>query len=42
MNSLENSDLHVEGFLDDNEQLKGRVLNGKTIYNTIDIEKLIK
>ncbi len=42
MNSLENSDLYVEGFLDDNEQLKGRELNGKTIYNTIDIEKLIQ
>lgn len=42
MNSLEKSDLYVEGFLDDNDQLNGRNLNGKIIYNTKDIEKLIK
>ena len=42
MNSLENNDLHVEGFLDDNKQLVGRILNGKIIYHTNDIEKLIK
>ena len=42
MNSLENSDLKIEGFLDDNNQLKGRTLNGKKIYNPRDIEKLIK
>ena len=33
LNSLENSDLYVEGFLDDNDQLTGRTLNGKKIYN---------
>ena len=42
MNSLENSDLHIEGFIDDNIQLKGRSLNGKKIHNPKDIEKLIK
>lgn len=42
MNSLENSDLQIEGFLDDNVQLKGRTLNGKKIYNPKDIKKLIK
>ena len=42
MNSLENSDLYIEGFLDDNEQLSGRSLNGKKIYNTSEIERLIK
>ncbi len=42
MNSLENSDLQIEGFLDDNDQLKGRTLNGKKIYNPKDIENLIK
>tara|TARA_B100000780_G_scaffold275565_1_gene242395 strand:- start:3326 stop:5230 length:1905 start_codon:yes stop_codon:yes gene_type:complete len=41
LNSLENSDLYVEGFLDDNDQLNGMTLNGKVIYNTKDIEKLI-
>ena len=41
MNSLENSDLYIEGFIDDNEQLNGMNLNGKVIYNTKDIEKLI-
>ena len=42
MNSLENSDLYIEGFLDDNDQLNGMTLNGKMIYHTEDIEKLIK
>ena len=42
MNSLENSDLFIEGFIDDNDQLKGRTLNGKYIYSTKDIGKLIK
>ena len=42
MNSLENSDMYIEGFLDDNDQLKGRLLNGKIIHNSKDIEKLIK
>ena len=41
LNSLENSDVYIEGFLDDNDQLIGRTLNGKKIYNTNDIEKLI-
>ena len=42
MNSLENSDMYIEGFLDDNDQLTGRLLNGKIIHNSKDIEKLIK
>ena len=42
MNSLENSDLLIEGFIDDNDQLNGRTLNGKYIYGTKDIGKLIK
>ena len=42
MNSLENSDLLIEGFIDDNDQLNGRTLNGKYIYSTKDIGKLIK
>lgn len=42
MNSLENSDLFIEGFIDDNNQLHGRTLNGKYIYSTKDIGKLIK
>jgi len=42
MNSLKNSDLEIEGFLDDNDQLKERTLKGKKIYNPKDIEKLIK
>ena len=41
LNSLENSDLYIEGFLDDNDQLTGRTLNGKKIYNIKDIGKLI-
>ena len=41
LNSLDNSDLYVEGFLDDNDQLTGRTLNGKKIYNIRDIGKLI-
>ena len=41
LNSLENSDLYVEGFLDDNDQLTGRTLNGKKIYNIKDVGKLI-
>lgn len=42
LNSLENSDLYIEGFLDDNDQLNGMKLNGKTIHPTKDLEKLIK
>ena len=39
MNSLENSDLYIEGFVDDNKQLTGRTLNGKIIYNSSDLKK---
>mgnify|MGYP001292589942 CR=1 FL=1 len=42
MNSLKSSDLYVEGFLDDNHQLSGRIINGKIIYNLNNIEELIK
>ena len=42
MNSLDNSELFIEGFIDDNDQLHGRTLNGKYIYGTKDIGKLIK
>ncbi len=42
MNSLENSDLYIEGFVDDNKQLTGRTLNGKIIYNSSDLKKIIQ
>jgi FlaA1/EpsC-like NDP-sugar epimerase len=42
MNSLENSDIFIEGFLDDNKHLHGRILNGKSIYNPKEINNLIK
>ena len=42
LNSLENSDLYIEGFLDDNDQLNGMKLNGKTIYHIEDLKRLIK
>ena len=42
MNSLENTDLYVEGFIDDNKQLSGRTLNGKIIYNSSNLKKIIK
>lgn len=42
MNSLQNSDVLIEGFLDDDNQLIGRTINGKKIYNPRDIGKLIK
>ena len=35
---LENTDLYVEGFIDDNKQLSGRTLNGKIIYNSSNLK----
>lgn len=42
MKSLVNSNLSVEGFLDDNEELHGRKINGKVVYSSNDIKDLIK
>ena len=42
MKSLENSNLKIEGFLDDNNQLIGRTVNGKKIYDPKNIKKLIR
>lgn len=41
MNSLDNQNYNLEGFLDDDDQLRGRYLNGKKIYNTKDLKELI-
>ena len=41
--SLENNlDFKVIGFLDDNKSLNGRILLGKTIYSTSNLEKLLR
>ena len=41
-NALENShEFKVSGFLDDNSQLHGKLLINLTIYNPIDLEKII-
>ena len=41
LKSLKKTNLYVEGFLDDDSQLIGMVIEGKKIYQTDDIEKLI-
>ena len=41
--SLENNlEFKVIGFLDDNKSLNGRILLGKTIYSTSNLEKLLR
>ena len=41
--SLENNlEFEVVGFLDDNKELQGRDLLGRTIYSSLDLEKLIR
>ena len=41
MNSLDKQNYNLEGFLDDDEQLNGRYLNGKKIYNIKNLKQLI-
>lgn len=41
MNSLDKQNYNLEGFLDDDDQLNGRYLNGKKIYNIKDLKELI-
>ena len=35
-----NQEMHVVGFLDDDDRLHGRVLNGIHVYNPVDIEEI--
>jgi FlaA1/EpsC-like NDP-sugar epimerase len=41
MNSLNKQNFNLEGFLDDDDRLNGRYLNGKKIYNIKDLKELI-
>jgi FlaA1/EpsC-like NDP-sugar epimerase len=41
LNSLKKTNTYVEGFLDDDNQLIGMVIDGKKIYKKEDIERLI-
>jgi FlaA1/EpsC-like NDP-sugar epimerase len=35
------SSMNVVGFVDDNESLRGRIINGLKIYNPMDLEKIL-
>jgi FlaA1/EpsC-like NDP-sugar epimerase len=37
-----NNEMQIVGFLDDDSRLHGRVLNGLTIYNPLDLDTLVK